>query len=762
MRVYVDASPLQDEISAERGIGRYVAGLAGAIERHRPDVVERWVLRPGGPVPPQVPDLVWRGKAVRADDPSLVSPDIWHITSPLEPLCEPLDVLWPRWARSPQTRLYVTLYDLIPMVFPETYLSDRKTRVQYQLRSELVARADRVLAISEATARDATRLLGIPPSRIDVVGTGTSETFLDGMRTTAEALPRPQLPGLRGEYVLYTGGIDFRKNIDSLLQAWARIDTALRRVHQLVIVCRASDTESAGLQTRAHDLGIGDSVLVSGYVPDPMLKALYAHTKLFVFPSLYEGFGLPVVEAAASGAPIMVGDNSSLRDLVQDARGRVRADDPADLAAGISRTLTDNELREKLRQPNLHLSHRWEDVAGRVVDSYAHTRVSHAGRTRVWLVSPMPPTPSGVADYSMQLLHELARVADVDVLTSPDATHEPIPGVHWYSYDQAEALEAYGGTPNLRLLAMGNSEFHVPVLRILRRFGGVAIAHDVRFTGLLAAVRDLAPALIDEETRRLLDAIAAERRPGDHERHLWLDPHRYYLLNGLLTDRALQGSNAIVTHSRSAATLARLNVATDLSSRVSVIPFGHRVRDARPDRDAVVSLGIQHWTKDSSTVCRAFVQLAPDYPDVTFAIIGAFFDQALLDQCKSMIDDAGLNDRVLLTGRVGDAEYDDWLARGRLAVQLRTYTNGESSAAVADCLGAGVPLVTTALGAAVDLEGVSELVPANASVDEVASCVRRVLNDDDELQRMSRAGLDYARGHSFRHVARALLGYARN
>ncbi|MCC2335701.1 glycosyltransferase [Cellulomonas wangsupingiae] len=760
MRVYVDGQSLQDRITAERGIGRYVAEYAGAVERLRPGFVDKWLIRSDGPVPAQVADLIWRGRVAMSDDTDLERPDIWHVPSPFEALDAPIDAVWPEWARHPRTSLYVTLYDLIPLVFSDQYLADRRWRARYNVRAQMVARADRVLAISEATARDATRILGISPSRIDVVGTGTSSWLLDDRAPSTPAGGRPEVPGLNREYVMYTGGIDFRKNIEGLLRGWSLVAPEVRRTHQLVLVCRMSQVERDVLDGYARELGVERDVLYTGYVDDDLLRDLYAHAKLFIFPSLYEGFGLPVVEAAACGAPVIVGDNSSLIDLVPDPRGRFDASDPADIAACLMQVLEDDVLRAALRQPRLAEQHRWEDVARRTVESYEKAgRRRLARRPRVWLVSPMPPTPSGVADYSMALLRELAKLADVDVMTTPDAQRDPIPGVRWFTYDDAGAVERLYGRPDLRIMAMGNSEFHVPIMRLLRRYGGVAIAHDVRFTGLLAAARALAPELLDEDVAQMLDDIASERRPSQHRDHMWLDSHRYYLVNGLLTGSALRGSEIILTHSPSSQSLARLNLAPEMRPKVGVINFGHRVLPvpAGTVRDAVVSLGIQHWTKDSVKVCEAFVDLAPQYPELTFALVGRFFDDEAYARCREMIDDAGLADRVLLTGWVTPDEYARWLERGRLAVQLRAYTNGESSAAVADCLGAGVPLVTTALGSSVDLADVVHLVPPDVRADDLAACLKNLLEDADRSAELARAGLQHAQESSFERVAQELM-----
>lgn len=756
MRVLADGQAMQGAITGERGIGRYTAQLARHLEVRHPGAVESWVLRPGQPVPVQVPDLLWRNRLRFADDPDHSAPDIWHVTSPFESPELPADAVWPAWARGTRTRLYVTLYDLIPLVFPETYLAEDAVRAAYAERLRLVQAADRVLAISEVTARDAVRLLDLPASRVEVVGTGLAAGFVPPGPAPRAAGTAP-LPGVRPGFVMYTGGLDFRKNVAGLVRGYALLPEELRRAHQLVVVCRMTADERAQLDALCTRLGVAGDVLLTGYVPEDVLVRLYQHTQLFVFPSLYEGFGLPVVEAAACGAPVVAADNSSLRDLVRDPRGRFDADDPADIARCLASVLTDPGLLASLRAPDLAATHDWAEVADRVVGTYRRPRSRR--RPRVWFVGPLPPVQSGVADHSAELLAELAELVDVDVLTGADAHRTSRPGVRWFRYDEATAVERIYGEPDLRLMVIGNNEHHVEVLELLRRFGGTALCHDVRLTGLVATARARDAAGVPASAAAVLDAAAAERRPDPHADHRWIAPHDYYLANGLLADAVLEHADAVLVHSPLAATLARLNLPPAQRTRVGVVPFGHRVRPRHPgvERDWVVSLGVQHWTKDSSKVCEAFVRLARRDPALRFAVVGRFADPELEAACRAVIDAAGMTERIQLTGWVEPRAYDRWLDRAVLAVQLRSYTNGETSAAVADCFGAGVPVVTSTTGLPDGEDGICLGVPVGVGLDDLVDQVAALLDDPARRAALAARAGAYAAARDFGAVARALV-----
>jgi glycosyltransferase involved in cell wall biosynthesis len=308
-------------------------------------------------------------------------------------------------------------------------------------------------------------------------------------------------------------------------------------------------------------------------------------------------------------------------------------------------------------------------------------------------------------------------------------------------------------------MVIGNNEHHVEVLGLLRRFRGVALCHDVRLTGLVATARSRDAASVPSDAAALLDASAAERRPDVHADHRWIAPHDYYLANGLLSHAVLEPADAVLVHSPLAATLARLNLPPAQRTKVEVVPFGHRRRGRGPDdhREFVVSLGVQHWTKDSLKVCEAFVRLARQHPQLQFAVVGRFAEPGLEEACRAAIDAAGLSARVVLTGWVDPAEYDRWLDRALLAVQLRSYTNGESSAAVADCFGAGVPVVTSSTGLPDEEDGICLGVPVGVDLDTLVAEVGGLLEDPARRASMAARASSFAADRDFRAVAHALV-----
>jgi glycosyltransferase involved in cell wall biosynthesis len=334
-----------------------------------PEVEPCFVVNPGLPLPDEVRSrFAEAGELMTSDSDSPPGDAPYHVPSPLEP--RPLAEIWPRRFRS--RPLVVTLHDLIPAIFPKQNMPDIAVRRAYWTRLELARHAARVLNVSRATAQDAVRILGLRPERMAVTGGGVSEEFrpADDAQAVREAV-RERYPAIGSEFILFTGGMDYRKNVSGLVEAYAGLPQDLRDRYLLVIAGRLSLLSAAGrVPEQAAALGIADRVVATGHVSDEELVALYQAATLFVFPSRYEGFGLPVIEALACGAPAIVGRNSSLVELVSEDEALFDAAEPTSIRGALERALTDAGLLERLRRPEIRHEFTWRRIAELTVDAY--------------------------------------------------------------------------------------------------------------------------------------------------------------------------------------------------------------------------------------------------------------------------------------------------------------------------------------------------------------------------------------------------------
>ncbi|HEU5001808.1 MAG TPA: glycosyltransferase family 1 protein [Actinomycetota bacterium] len=367
--VVLDVQAVQSPDHRGRGIGRWVTEFAVTLWSAAPQLVGGLLLNPALPVPvgEDIASLRATGH-LRFPDPAIDrDARVYHVLSPFE-LRQGLDAVWPGFAR--RMALAVTLYDLIPDVLAGRYLADPGHRRRYRARQELVRAADAVLAISEATRRDGIERLGLEPGRVTAVGCGISPAFVPAAsREEAFEPARRGVPGLRPGFLLGVGGEDDRKNLEGLVAAYAGLPPALREAHQLVIACQLTDGYRDHLVHHARAAGVAGRVVLTGYVDDATLIALYQSTALFVFPSLYEGFGLPVAEAMACGAPVVASSTSALGEITPP-EGQFDPADPTAIAAVIGRALTDPPTAQALAQAAGRQPPTWEATVARALPVY--------------------------------------------------------------------------------------------------------------------------------------------------------------------------------------------------------------------------------------------------------------------------------------------------------------------------------------------------------------------------------------------------------
>lgn len=230
-------------------------------------------------------------------------------------------------------------------------------------------RADVVITVSESSRRDLIRYLNLLPARLVVVPEGVDPRFRPVTDGTERRVVRDRY-GIEGRYLLYVGGLNARKNVSGLLEAFAMV----REHHPDVtlVIGGKRQWQTTEMDQTFRRLNLNDTVHFTGYVDDADLPGLYSAAEAFVFPSLYEGFGLPPLEAMACGTPVITSNVSSLPEVVGDAAITVDPNDVANIARGIDRLLTDEVLRSELRQRGFARVARftWEHAARKTLAVY--------------------------------------------------------------------------------------------------------------------------------------------------------------------------------------------------------------------------------------------------------------------------------------------------------------------------------------------------------------------------------------------------------
>jgi len=267
-------------------------------------------------------------------------------------------------------RSVVTIHDCIHLMFPQ-YLPNRLAHRYARTSIALAARrATRVLTVSESSKRDIMRFVDAPAEKIDVIYNAYDERF--GIEPREEEVVRVrERYQLHDEFVLYAGNVKPHKNLGRLIDAFQIVRN--RGLDHLKLVLIGDDiSKYAALRRAVHQHQLHKYVRFLGYLPEETLAVMYRLAGVFVFPSLYEGFGLPPLEAMASGTPVVTSNVSSLPEVAGDAALLVDPYEPAAIADGIYRVLTDEELRRDLRRKGLARAHQfsWEQSVRRVRDIY--------------------------------------------------------------------------------------------------------------------------------------------------------------------------------------------------------------------------------------------------------------------------------------------------------------------------------------------------------------------------------------------------------
>jgi glycosyltransferase involved in cell wall biosynthesis len=263
----------------------------------------------------------------------------------------------------------VTVYDLSFLRFPKSFRPLNRLYLR-AFTGWSVRRAQRVIAISESTRQDVIRFLDKPAEQVDVVYCGVDGRFRPQDPAVAVAFRREK--GLPERFILFLGTLEPRKNVISLLKAYARLVAGDGSSVPALVVAGGKGWYYTEMFAAVERLGLADRVIFPGYVPEEEKPLWYDAAELFVYPSLFEGFGLPPLEAMACGTPVIVSDTSSLPEVVGDSGVTVPPTDTAALADAIATMLGDPAIRADWQHRGLDRAARfsWRETARKTARVY--------------------------------------------------------------------------------------------------------------------------------------------------------------------------------------------------------------------------------------------------------------------------------------------------------------------------------------------------------------------------------------------------------
>jgi glycosyltransferase involved in cell wall biosynthesis len=452
LRILIDLQGAQNG-SRHRGIGRYSLALARGIARnageHRvfillnanfPDTIadiiaafsgilaaDRFLIfTTPGPVDELRSENLWRrltAEILREYVIDTLLPDVVLVTSMIEG-AQDATVTSIASLRS-TVAVAAIIYDLIPLTDPERYIGWEPAKLWYHSKIDSLRRADLLLAISQATMNESIRMLDIEPWRIRNISSAADNSFSSAHVSSIHAASVAKRYGIVRKYLMHSSAFEPRKNFQGLIRAYAALPKAVRSGYQLVLVCKLDASGREELMRLGATVGLAPNDLVlTGFVADDELVALYTACHLFIFPSFHEGFGLPALEAMCCGTPTIGSNVTSVPEVIgrDDALFDPASDEA--MTALVLKALTDGRFYNSLKAHAKSQAARfsWDDTANRAIAAMeevvagrmsADEHVVSAAAKRRGVLEALAEVTRGFAPSDLEIL-TLARCIEAN------------------------------------------------------------------------------------------------------------------------------------------------------------------------------------------------------------------------------------------------------------------------------------------------------------------------------------------------------------
>lgn len=360
----------------EFGIGTYIRNVVRTLARLDregkyfligiPDKVDEF-----GPLPPNFHSV----SLAAADNTFRGCVDFRAIVRRLE--CNVVHIPHLFWMPRALGCPYVlTVHDLLEHMYGSRNLSNLRRSLHFYLTRRALRGAARVIAVSQFTKSEVQKLLPLPDERIEVVYNAIDERFLHGHASQTDRELIAQRYQVNYPFILYAGAIRPHKNLVRIIEAFSALKNELAKGRQLadlkLIIIGDDLSGHPRLRRAVVSGGVQNDVRFLGFVPIEVLRIFYDVAKIFVFPSLYEGFGLPPLEAMAHGTPVVTSNTSSLPEVVGNAAIMVNPENVFEIQRALQRALLDTETREGMKQRGYEQAQRfsWTSSVSRILEIY--------------------------------------------------------------------------------------------------------------------------------------------------------------------------------------------------------------------------------------------------------------------------------------------------------------------------------------------------------------------------------------------------------
>lgn len=742
MKILIDLQSLQG-ISRNRGIGRYSLSVArelilqannhevyllfnanmlemeninklfeGLIPQHRIKIFKTPRVTSGHH------DLeFWKLKAaekIREHYISNLSPDITYITSIFEGWVEDIPISIGEFSNKGLTA--VTLYDLIPFINSESYIKGHKASHFFYQKMQYLKKSQLLITISESGKKEAIDHLAFPSDKIINCSVGLDPKF---KKYTIDREKISQLEisyGINKDFIFYIGALDFRKNVEGLIKAFILLPN--RENLQLIIIISAEQAVTHNFNNfykEKYKLKENELILIS-YVSEEILLTLYSTCSVFVFPSLHEGFGLPIIEAMACGAPTLASNISSMPEAIGCSEALFDPKNPQSIAEKIHKVLANKDFCNFLKNHGEQQIKKftWHNTAKNILNSFEklyekNTQIKfwEYKRKKMAFISPLPPEQSGIADYSSKLIPELNCFYNIILITEQNDVSDlwlksnfQIRNVKWL----IKNINSF----DILLYQLGNSSYHHYMIDLISIYPGIIVLHDFYISGLLDWISDFVPKKNSIFNQFLLyshgiSALVYQAAEGR------IETHKKYPCNLLILKNAI----GLIVHSQYSIDLAKTWYGMHSTKKFQLINHLAHENEKVSDQDKKL-LKKKLGFKENDFIICCFGNLHPN--KLNHRVIAACSNNLLKDDKLNLIflgekpypdyhntlidlvDKYNLNKQIQILGFTHDQTFKNFFVVADIAIQLRTNSRGETSGCLLTCLSYGIPTIANAHG----------------------------------------------------------------
>ena len=669
----------------------------------------------------------------------------------------------PEWYS--ETKTAAIVYDFIPYLMQDQYLPDNKKRHYYLQRMEALKNVDFYFTISESACDDLLNILKIDPCRSTTIYAGVDACFRVLDISLAEASAILSRHGINRQFFYGVLGDDPRKNIERTIIAYSRLSKDIIKKYLLVITCVMPPNLRKLLEGITLKYNIKQHVIFTNEISQEDIVALYNLAELMIFPSLYEGFGLPIVEAWACGTPVLTSNVSSMAEVAGDACILVDPYDINSIRDGLQRVadhgvlqLCINKSRERL--PLYHWQRVAEIARETIHDKWFKSPIEQTVsiREKIAYFSPLPPIQSGISDYSVDILNEISQYFDIDVYIDKGYTYncKLAENIQVFCYTQFSP-ESYCNI----VYQMGNSFLHTYMIPYIQRYPGVVVMHKMNLHALAFAIsgqkgkygeykKIIAFDYPQEQASIYIQGVKdGSTAVRDHDMPV----------NGFVTSNA----NGVIVHSKTAREeLLRRNIGLrvkTIPSYVTISPLQDSAESKQrcsiqPSDMVIASFGIMATRKRTVQIAKAFSICVQKHPNIRLLLVGQNFDVPIEDLLNEF-DKTGIGDRVTITGFVDDIDtFCNYIDASDICVNLRYPEYGESSGLLMRFLGRGRAIITTDIGSFAEIpDDCCIKVPPPVQMDEntevqlLADAMLSLIEDDVMRMQLQRNARKYAESY---------------